>query len=307
MKKVQKDKNIKKILFITLSNIGDAILTTPTLEALHFKYPNAVFDIVGDKRSRILFKYCPYMNNFIEKDKSLGWYGILSLIRKIRQERYDLAVDLRSDLLLYFIKSKKIFFKVSNNSSLNLHSVEKHFLSVRKIIQDKPPLTKIWLSDYESETSRKIFNKYSNTRFLALGLGANFNGKIWDVSKFIDLAKYLKNFFSVVVLVGDQKDAALSKEFISRYKGAVIDCCGNYDLLETAAIIKESNFFVGNDSGLGHIASAVRTKSFTIFGVGEPQRYRPWSDDALWMQDKNHEINNIKPKTIANKIIKQLK
>ena len=306
MKKISTEKNAKKILFITLSNIGDAILTTPTLEALHFKYPNAVFDIVGDKRSRILFKYCPYMNNFIEKDKSLGWYGILSLIRKIRQERYDLAVDLRSDLLLYFIKSKNFFFKASNNLTLNLHSVEKHFLSIKKIIQDKPPLTKIWLSDYESETSRKIFNKYSNTQFLALGLGANFNGKIWDVSKFIDLAKYLKDIFGVIILVGDLKDAALSEEFISEYKGVVINCCGHYNLLETAAIIKKSNFFVGNDSGLGHIASAVGTKSFTIFGVGNPYRYKPWGKNAFWIQDKNYEINNVDSKTIANKIIQAL-
>ena len=306
MKKISTDKNVKKILFITLSNIGDAVLTTPTLEALHFKYPNAIFDIVGDRRSRILFKYCPYMNNFIEKDKSLGWYGILSLIRKIRQERYDLAVDLRSDLLLYFIKSKNFFFKASNNLTLNLHSVEKHFLSIKKIIQDKPPLTKIWLSDYESETSRKIFNKYSNTQFLALGLGANFNGKIWDVSKFIDLAKYLKDIFGVIILVGDQKDAALSEEFISEYKGVVINCCGHYNLLETAAIIKKSNFFVGNDSGLGHIASAVGTKSFTIFGVGNPYRYKPWGKNAFWIQDKNYEINNVDSKTIANKIIQAL-
>jgi ADP-heptose:LPS heptosyltransferase len=306
MKRIQKDKDIKKILFITLSNIGDAILTTPTLEALHFKYPNAVFDIVGDKRSRILFKYCPYMNNFMEKDKSLGWYGILSLIRKIRQERYDLAVDLRSDLLLYFIKSKKFFFKASNNSTLNLHSVEKHFLSIKSVIQDKPPSTKIWLSDYESETSRKIFDKYSNTRFLALGLGANFNGKIWDVSKFVDLAKSLKDTFGGIILVGDQKDAALSKKFISEYKGIVINCCGHYNLLETAAIIKKSNFFVGNDSGLGHIASAVGIKSFTIFGIGTPNRYRPWGKNAFWIQDKNYEINNVDSKTIAKEIIQVL-
>jgi len=306
MKKVQKDKNIKKILFITLSNIGDAILTTPTLEALHFKYPNAVFDIVGDKRSRILFKYCPYMNNFIEKDKSLGWYGILSLMKKIRQERYDLAVDLRSDFFLHFIKSKKFFFKASNNSTLHLHSVEKHFLSIKSVIQDKPPSTKIWLSDYESETSRKIFDKYSNTRFLALGLGANFNGKIWDVSKFVDLAKSLKDTFGGIILVGDQKDAALSKEFISKYKGIVINCCGHYNLLETAAIIKKSNFFVGNDSGLGHIASAVGIKSFTIFGIGTPNRYRPWGKNAFWIQDKNYEINNVDSKTIAKEIIQVL-
>ena len=307
MKKIPKDKNIKKILFITLSNIGDAILTTPTLEALHFKYPNAVFDIIGDKRSRILFKYCPYMNNFIEKDKSLGWYGLLSLIKEMRKETYDLAVDLRSDVLLYFIISKQKFFKASNNSSLNFHSAEKHFLSIKKIIQDNPPLANIWLSDYESEISRKIYNKYSNSRFLTLGLGANFSGKIWDIAKFIDLVKFLKNIFGVIILVGDQKDAILSKKFISEYKGTVIDCCGQYNLLETAAIIKESNFFVGNDSGLGHIASAVGTKSFTIFGIGNPNKYKPWGKRAFWIQDKNFEINNVDSKTVANKIIQILK
>ena len=306
MKKISKNKIIKKILFITLSNIGDAILTTPTLEALHCKYPNAVFDIIGDQRSRILFKYCPYVNNFFEKDKSLGWYGLLTLIREIRREDYDLAVDLRSDILLYFIKSKQKFFKVSNNSSLNLHSAEKHFLSIRKIIQDKPPPTNIWLSRYENEISRKIFKNYSDSRALALGLGANYDGKIWDVSKFIDLAKYLKDIFGLIILVGDKKDAALSREFISEFKGTVIDCCGHYNLLETAAIIKESNFYVGNDSGLGHIASAVGTKSFTIFGIGNPNRYKPWGKKASWIQDNNYEINNVDSSTVANRVIQTL-
>ena len=191
MKKIAKDKDVKKILFITLSNIGDVILTTPTLEALHSKFPNAVFDIVGDKRSKILFKYCSYINIFYEKEKDSGWYGLLLLINKIRQENYDFAIDLRSDVLLYLIKSKNKFFKVSNKSSMNFHSAEKHFLSIKKIIQDRPPKPNIWLSEYEIELSRQIFSKYSNKRFLALGLGANFDGKIWDVSYFVELAKLL--------------------------------------------------------------------------------------------------------------------
>ena len=119
-------------------------------------------------------------------------------------------------------------------------------------------------------------------------------------------SKLLDDFFDVIILVGDKKDALLSREFIIGYKGTVIDCCGHYNLLETAAIIKKSDFFVGNDSGLGHIASAVKTKSFTIFGVGEPHRYSPWGDNASWVQDKDYQINNIKPKIVANKIIEQL-
>jgi len=306
MKKIAKDKDVKKILFITLSNIGDVILTTPTLEALHSKFPNAVFDIVGDKRSKILFKYCSYMNIFYEKEKDSGWFGLLLLINKIRQENYDFAIDLRSDVLLYLIKSKNKFFKVSNKSSMNFHSAEKHFLSIKKIIQDRPPKPNIWLSEYEIELSRQIFSKYSNKRFLALGLGANFDGKIWDVSYFVELAKLLNGLFEVVILVGDQKDSTLSKKFILDYSGSVIDCCGHYNLLETAAIIKKSHYFVGNDSGLGHIASAVETNSFTIFGVGQPHRYRPWSRNSLWIQDDKYKINNIKPNDVAKKIIFQL-
>ena len=122
----------------------------------------------------------------------------------------------------------------------------------------------------------------------------------------IILAKSLKDSFGGIILVGDQKDAALSKKFISEYKGIVINCCGHYNLLETAAIIKKSNFFVGNDSGLGHIASAVGTKSFTIFGVGNPSRYKPWGKNAFWIQDKDYEINNVDSRTISNKIIQAL-
>ena len=150
----------------------------------------------------------------------------------------------------------------------------------------------------------KILSKYNHS--LTIGVGANFEGKIWDVSKYIELAKLLKNFFDVIILVGDKNDTSLSKKFSLGYKGEIIDCCGLYNLLETAAIIKNSDFFVGNDSGLGHIASAVKTKSFTIFGVGEPHRYSPWGDNASWVQDKDYQINNIKPKIVANKIIEQL-
>ena len=302
-----KDKTVKKILFVTLSNIGDVILTTPTLESLHSKFPNATFDIVGDKRSKIIFKYCPYIDNFLEKDKDLGWWGVLLLIKKLREKKYDLAVDLRSDGILYFIKAKNKFFKTSNKSSLKIHSAEKHFLSLKKNIEIKPPATNIWISDYEKELTKKIYSKYKNNRLLTIGIGANFEGKIWDTSNYLELANFLNNFFDVIILVGDKRDAILSKQFSLNYKGKIIDCCGHYNLLETAAIIKESDFFVGNDSGLGHIASAVRTKSFTIFGIGEPHRYRPWSDDSLWMQDESHEINNISPKTVAKKIINQIK
>jgi len=77
-------------------------------------------------------------------------------------------------------------------------------------------------------------------------------------------------------------------------------------LIETSAIIELSDLFIGNDSGLGHISSAVNTKSFTIFGEGQPNRYRPWGKKAFWYQSKDLKIESIDISSIYKRIIKIL-
>ena len=64
---------------------------------------------------------------------------------------------------------------------------------------------------------------------------------------------------------------------------------------------------MGNDSGLGHIASAVNIKSLTIFGPGEPWRYRPWGDKGIWIQSSDLKINSVNPDQAADEIISFLK
>ncbi len=301
------ESEVKNILFITLSNIGDVILTTPTLEAIHHEFSNAKIDIVGDPRSSGIFKNCPYLHNFFSKNKSDGWVGIIKLLLKIRKIKYDLAVDLRSDGLLYLIRAKTKIHKLSNKLSMDMHSAEKHFCAIKEIVSKEIPTTHIWLSKNEIDISSKILNQYKSKRILALGLGSKYIDKNWSVLSFVDMADKLRDYFDLVMLVGDQKDASLSKKFTQKYSGDVVDCAGKYNILETAALLKKSIFFVGNDSGLGHLASAVGINTFTIFELGQPHRYRPWGSRAYWHQDRTFNINNVKSSVIANKIKKILK
>ena len=67
---MNKPDQVKKILFVTLSNIGYVILTTPTLIRLGQKYRNARIDIIGDARSEILYRHCPIVDKFYQKDES---------------------------------------------------------------------------------------------------------------------------------------------------------------------------------------------------------------------------------------------
>lgn len=288
---------VKKILFITLSNIGDAVMTTPTLIFLKKKYPTSKFDIVCDQRSYEIFEYFPFVENIFIKKKKASIAEQISLIKQLRQTYYDLAVDLRTDLMLFFIRAKQKFYKINNKK---IHSVKKHFLSVNKNL-NLIPETKLFIPKKILDSVNSYF--ILKEKILCIAIGANSNHKIWPLKNFLDLMIMLKNHFHHVVLVGDNKDNIKAKYILKNYPFKISNFCGKLTLIETAAVIQKSNLFIGNDSGLGHIASAVNTKSLTIFGEGNPARYRPWGKKALWYQDPNQEIKSIKPHELYSLLI----
>ncbi|MBT8439621.1 MAG: glycosyltransferase family 9 protein, partial [Gammaproteobacteria bacterium] len=135
---------MKQILFITLSNIGDAVMTTPTLERLHQLFPNALIDLVCDARSEILFEHCPYRGEIFLKDKKQGKKGLFKLIRQLRKKRYDLIVDLRTDGLAYLLRAKKRLTKFGHQP-YGPHAVEDLISIIDKINPEKQiPPTRIW-------------------------------------------------------------------------------------------------------------------------------------------------------------------
>jgi len=286
-----------KILFITLSNIGDALLTTPTMEYLHKKYPLAKFDVVVDKKSEVVFKNCPYVESLIIKNKEEGLLGNLRLIKRLREKNYDVAVDLRTDLLLYFIKADKKLFKSKSNTA---HSVEKHFYSLNKNVKKIPDM-KIWLNEENRSFARNYFHKKSS-KILSIGLGAHHDFKVWPSINYAQLAKRLSTDFDYIVLLGDKKDEKYSKIFIQNFNDNVINLCGKVNLLEAAYMIKISKLYIGNDSGLGHVAAAVGTSNFIIFGQGDVLRYRPWGRNSFFYQNEEREIKIIKVETILEQL-----
>ncbi len=100
---------VKKILFISLSNIGDAVMTTPVLQALHELYPEAVIDIVGDQRSSEIFKHCPFRGEIFHKQKKSFLRGVPALLMTLWSQYYDLVVDIRTDGLSYIFPAGYLY------------------------------------------------------------------------------------------------------------------------------------------------------------------------------------------------------
>lgn len=284
---------MKQILFITLSNIGDAVMTTPTLERLHQLYPDAIVDIGCDPRSKILFEHCPYRGELILKKKKQGKKGLFNFVRQLRKKRYDLVVDLRTDGLAYLLKAKKRLTKFGH-TAYGPHAVEDLISIIDEINPEKHiPSTKIWLDQTHIDEASALTSALPGKKWLAIGPGANWEPKTWNAANFATVANSLKDTIDAVILLGGPGDMKYSIATASKLDLPFLDLTGKTDLLTTSAVIQKCALFLGNDSGLGHLASAVDTAPVSIFGPGKPQRYHPWHERSVIIRGENQSFDGI--------------
>ena len=294
-----------KFLFITLSNIGDALLTTPVLQFLHRYDETATIDIVSDKRSSVLFRHCPYRGDIYHKQKERFLRGVPTLLFELRCKRYVLIVDLRTDILARLIRTEKRLTRTGGD--MHVHAVEKHFSTVSEIAgNEKIPPTALWLGQADKDYANEICCRLPGRKWLCIGPGANWDKKIWPEEKYATLVRSLAGEFDALVLLGNKADNAQAQTVIGQAPIPCVNLCGQTTLLEAAAVMQRMTLFIGNDSGLGHMASAVSTPSFTLFGPGHPERYRPWGSLAAWHSAPDRNIDNIPVDRVVKEVRQHL-
>jgi heptosyltransferase-3 len=290
----------RTILLITLSNLGDALMTTPVLEALHRQYPQAVIDIVTDARAADLFECCPYRGEIILKHK--GWRGTLALVKRLRVTRYDLIVDLRTDGLTLLLHGRRKLTRRGNQTTGG-HAVERHFGVITQDVRPAEiPPQRVWLTESQRTFAQQQLADLPGKRWLALGPGARWAPKCWPPENYVELAKQLTDYFDAIILLGSHDDMNACQRISESLVLPHRNLAGNTGLLQAAAILEQAQLFVGSDSGLGHLAAASGTATLTVFGPGDPERYHPWHPQACWVQSKNDSIDTV----TVNQLVEQV-
>lgn len=297
---------VERLLVITLSNIGDAIMTTPVLEALHELFPQARVDIVADARSAELFEACPYRGQIYFKHKREGWRGLLRLIRELRRTYYDLIVDLRTDGLSYLLRGAKRRSKWQA-AVAGPHAVERSFAIIRTLWPEAAiPDTLVWLSGADRAYASQTLRQCSGERIVAVAPGANWAGKIWPLEHYRAVLEILREDFDAVVMLGNERDEVAATGLAASSPKPALNLAGKTSLRQAAAVLEHATVFLGNDSGLGHLAAAVGTPTLTLFGPGEPERYHPWGPHARWLVAPDKDLRNLAPAVVAGTIREML-
>ena len=292
-----------KILFISLSNIGDAIMTTPVLNRLVDNYPDAEIDIVAGPRSADVFANFARPGKLFIKDKQGFLRGYYKLWRELVRNRYDLIVDLRFDGFSWLLRGNKRYTKITGPEKESQHAVLAHMAALPSSKDHEQDLeTTIWLSENARNFATNALASLSSKRLIALGPGCGGPEKVWPADRFAAVCRELDQQFEAVVLLGGNGDQQYCSAVAAELQQDFVNLCGKTSITEAAAVIEKAGLFIGNDSGLGHLASAVKTPTATLFGVGYPKRYRPWQTRSVYLLGKEKEVQNITVEEVVKAI-----
>ena len=267
-----------RILFITSTRVGDAILSTGLLNHLITLHPDAKITLACGGAAASLFKEVPGLEKIIVLDKMVLSFHWLRLWVMCFGKIWGVVVDLRNSPMYYTLPSIERW-RIGRTGT-KLHRV-RHLASVIGIT-DEPPGPKLWLSDKQKSLGRLIIGK--GPPVIAIGPTANWRAKTWRPGNFADLVERLTGPAGIipggrVAIFGreDERPGTLSLiEAIPENRR--IDLVGQLDLLEVFSCLRCCDLYIGNDSGLMHLAAVSEIPTLGLFGPSPKELYAPWGD-----------------------------
>lgn len=292
---------VRKVLLVRLRSIGDTVLSTPCIFALRRFLPNAQIDILVEDWVAPVLAGHPHLNNVVVLERG-GLGPRARLARQIRSTGYDVVYNLHGGTTATFLTRAtgarhRVGLKTYQYAQLHnhqapsplllwgqqkTHSVEQQLALLGWTgvpVTDRPRTHIAVTPEAASAIEQRLFEAGLEGRQIALiHPAAAFATKQWAIENFARVAESLaeRGFASVAIAAPHEReilDALLDE-------ASVRIVSFDLSLPAVAALAARSQLFVGNDSGIAHIAAAVGTRSVVIFGSSNVAHWRPWNKAA---------------------------
>jgi heptosyltransferase-2 len=279
-------ESIQRVLIIRLSSLGDILLTTPIVRLIRQHCPQARIDFVMKAAYQDLLREHPCVHRlWLVPDGQTVRQTLYSL----RQTRYDVVLDLHRTLrsrLLYVgstARYKLAYSKRTLRRALLVHLgwntlhrltpvPELYAAPLRQLGIDTPvPQLEMFLAPGSREAVRaylvRALPEHCGRPLLAVAPGATWPTKRWPVERFARVAQDVAEAYQgVVVILGSAEDTPLAQQLCQQLSVPVLDGTGQFTLMQTAALLQQCRLLVSNDSGLMHMAVALKVPVVAIFG-----------------------------------------
>lgn len=285
-----------KILIIRFSSIGDIVLTTPVIRALKHQLDNAEIHYCTKAAYLPILEANPYLDKIHTLDSSL-----LDLISELREENFDVVIDLHHNLRSFWVKTrlrkksysfpklnilKWIVVNLKINRLPNIHIVDRYFKAVEQLGVKKDGQGLDYFIPEKDHVEKEWLPETHHGGYVAFAIGGKFATKKLPLNRMIELCDRINK---PVVLLGGKEDFQTGEE-ISRFfenandseadaksleglnkKTVIFNGCGKFNINQSASVIKGAKVVFTHDTGLMHIAAAFQKKVFSIWGNTIPE------------------------------------
>lgn len=257
-----------RILAIRLSSLGDIILTLPLLDAVRAAYPNATIDFLTKSEYAPLVRKFPSVSNVYGLDVRPK-QNLEHLHRELRAKHYDHVLDLHNNW-----RSRKLRADLAPSLAvINKRSLKRWLLVKLKInlLHGEPDIigryfeTAKQLGVSDPAKGAYLPTQSVKTATVAIAPGAKHWNKQWPIENYIQLANDFAHKGYRISIFGSEAESELAKDITAAVETAE-NLCGKYRLEDLPDALAACSLFIGNDSGLMHIAAATGIPTIAIFG-----------------------------------------
>jgi predicted lipopolysaccharide heptosyltransferase III len=293
---------VERVLVVKLRSIGDTVLSTPSLFALKRFLPNASIDILLEDWVAPVLEGHPHIDNVITVTKG-STTSRARLVPRLRANRYDVVYNLHGGSTATMLARASgakhrvgyatyQYARLHNHiapspltlwSQAKVHSVEQQLglLGWTGVpVNDRPPTFLTVTNEAADSIADKLVTLgLDQTPFVILHPAAAFATKQWQAQNFARVVDELKRLGFPVLVITTENEANIVSEIRGGTSGEV-KALTNLSLPEITALLSRARLFVGNDSGIAHMAAAVNAPSVVIFGSSNRAHWSPWTRNA---------------------------
>ena len=289
---------VRKVLLIRLRSIGDTVLATPSAFVLKRFLPDLQVDMLVEDWVAPLLDPHPHIDNVLALERG-GLMSRARAARELRSEKYDVVYNLHGGTTATFLTRAtgarhRVGFKTYQYAQLHnhlvpsslllwgqqkTHSVEQQLalLGWTGVPVTDRPRTQLGVSPEAAETiNRRLASVGLTDRKIALiHPAAAFATKQWATENFARVVEYVAERGFAPVAIAAHHEQAVLENLVA--ESSVHIETFDLSLPEVTALAARSQLFIGNDSGIAHIAAAVGTRCVVVFGSSNIAHWRPWN------------------------------
>lgn len=269
-----------KLLLIRFSSIGDIVLTTPVIRCAKQQANGGDVEIhfLTKRKYQSILQANPYIDQLITIDKSVS-----EVADTLKATQYDHIIDLHHNLRSRHVKmllsspahtfkklslQKWLFATFKLNLLPDLHVVDRYMETVKPLNVHNDNKGLDFFIPKDDALDKSTLPDTHQQSYIAFVIGGQHQGKLYPTEKVIEVCRLLDK---PVILLGGPEDNERAEIIANAVGDKVFNSCGKYSLNQSAALVRDAECVITNDTGLMHIAAALKKRVISIWGATVPQ------------------------------------